>query len=191
MSRAKRPYSWSNRVLDLAIALSTRMGKADRTRFHVGSVTDLPLDDASFDGAFTFHVGMNVPDRPAFYGEIARVLRPGGVFCLFDVMKGPGPGMRYPVPWAETEQTSFLKTPDEMRGYLAGAGLMVEKVESLKDFAADFFRKVFAAAAKANGPPPLGLHLLTGSNAPQKFQNYAAALDADQIDPVIMVARKT
>lgn len=176
--------------VETAKALSARMGMSDQTRFRVGSVTDLPFEDASFDGAFTFHVGMNVPDRPAFYGEIARVLRPGGLFCLFDVMKGPAPDMRYPVPWAETEETSFLKTPDEMRAYLKAAGLTVEKEESLKEFAAEFFRKAFAAAAKADGPPPLGLHLLTGANAPQKFQNYAAALAADQIDPMIMLARK-
>lgn len=176
--------------VETATALSERMGFGERTSFVTGSVTDLRFDDASFDGAFTFHVGMNVPDRPAFYAEVARALKPGGVFCLFDVMKGPAPGMLYPVPWAEAEATSFLKTPDEMRAYLAEAGLTVEKAESLKDFAAEFFRKAFAAAAKADGPPPLGLHLLTGANAPQKFQNYAAALDADQIDPVIMVARK-
>lgn len=176
--------------VETATALSARMGMAGRTRFQVGSVTDLAFGDASFDGAFTFHVGMNVPDRAAFYGEVARVLKPGGVFCLFDVLKGPAPGMLYPVPWAEAEETSFLKTPDEMRAYLAEAGLTIETVESLKDFAAEFFRKAFAAAAKADGPPPLGLHLLTGANAPQKFQNYAAALAADQIDPTIMVARK-
>lgn len=176
--------------VETATILSARMGMADRTRFTVGSVTDLPFENASFDGAFTFHVGMNVPERAAFYSEIARVLRPGGTFCLFDVMKGPGPGMRYPVPWAETDETSFLKTPKDMRAHLADAGLVVEKEESLKEFAAEFFRNAFAAAAKSDGPPPLGLHLLTGTNAPQKFQNYAMALDADQIDPVIMVARK-
>ena len=176
--------------VETATALSARMGFGDRTSFVVGSVTDLPFEDASFDGGFTFHVGMNVPDRPAFYSEAARVLKPGGRFCIFDVMKGPGAGMRYPVPWAETAATSFLKTPDEMRAYLDDAGFDIVATESLKAFAAEFFRKAFAAAATADGPPPLGLHLLTGANAPEKFQNYAAALDDDQIDPTIMVAQK-
>ena len=176
--------------VETARALSERMGFAERTRFLAGSVTDMPFGDAGFDGAFTFHVGMNVPDRPAFYSEVARTLKQDGRFCIFDVMKGPGPGMRYPAPWAETEETSFLKTPDEMRGFLEAAGFAVETAESLKDFAAEFFRKAFAAAAKADGPPPLGLHLLTGANAAEKFQNYAAALADDQIDPTIMVARK-
>jgi hypothetical protein len=53
------------------------------------------------------------------------------------------------------------------------------------------FRDVLAKAANSDGPPPLGLHLLTGANAPQKFANYAKALDAHQIDPVIMIARRT
>lgn len=176
--------------VEVATALSARMGFADRTKFVTGSVTDLPFEDDAFDGAFTFHVGMNVPDRQSFYAEVARTLKTDGRFCIFDVMKGPAAGMRYPVPWAEAAETSFLKTPDEMRAYLEAAGFVVETSESLKDFAAEFFRKVFAAAAKAGGPPPLGLHLLTGATAPAKFQNYAASLDDDQIDPMIMVARK-
>lgn len=62
---------------------------------------------------------------------------------------------------------------------------------SLRDFAIDFFRNVFAKAAEQEGPPPLGLHLLTGTNAPEKFANYAKALEEHRIDPVIVVATRT
>jgi hypothetical protein len=43
----------------------------------------------------------------------------------------------------------------------------------------------------ADGPPPLGLHLLTGVNTPEKFQNYAMALDDRQIEPIIMIATRS
>lgn len=170
--------------------LTRRMGLDGACAFQAGSVLDMPFGDDSFDAAVTFHVAMNVADRARFYSEVARVLRPGAPFCLFDVMKGPTPDMLYPVPWAETAATSFLKTPAETRDLLATAGFEMVAEESQRDFAIGFFREVFAKAAKAKGPPPLGLHLLTGQNAPEKFSNYLAALEAGQIDPVIMVARR-
>ena len=41
-----------------------------------------------------------------------------------------------------------------------------------------------------DGPPPLGLHILTGPNATEKFPNHLQALEAQQIEPVIMTARR-
>lgn len=174
----------------VAEALTERTGLADRCSFQEGSVLDMPFADGAFDAGITFHVAMNIEDRQGFYGEAARVLKPGAPFCLFDVMKGPTAGMHYPVPWAEVERNSFLKTPGETRDLLTAAGFEVEEEKSLRDFAMGFFRDVFAKAAEAKGPPPLGLHLLTGGNTPEKFGNYAKGLDEGRIDPVIMVARR-
>ena len=70
------------------------------------------------------------------------------------------------------------------------AGFLIDKEVSLREFARQFFREVLAKAASANAPPPLGLHLLTGTNAPEKFSNYAKALENHQIDPVILIARR-
>lgn len=175
--------------VETAKELTARTGLAEQCHFTEGSALDMPFDPGTFDLAVTFHVAMNIEDRGRFYSEAARVLKPGASLALFDVMKGPGSGMLYPVPWAETEATSFLKTPEEMRQLLDRAGFRLVAEESQKDFALDFFRKIFAAPA-TGGPPPLGLHLLTGENSPQKFRNYLDALEADQIEPWIMIARK-
>lgn len=174
--------------IEVAKDLTERVGLGDRCEFQVGSVLDMPFSDQSFDGAVTFHVAMNIEDRSSFYRECRRVMKPGAQLCLFDVMKGPESGMIYPVPWAETGATSFLKSADETERLIAQAGFQLAERSNLRDFAINFFRDVFAKAATMNGPPPLGLHLLTGANAPEKFQNYAKALDAHQIEPVIMVA---
>lgn len=175
----------------VAEALTARTGLSDRCRFHVGSVTDLPFDSGGFDAAVSFHVAMNIEDRAAFYDSVARVLKPGAQFCVFDVMKGPVPGMHYPVPWAETEEISFLKSLDQTCALLEAAGFAIEHRESQREFAMDFFRTAFAKAAESDGPPPLGLHLLTGAKTPQKFQNYAKALEAHQIEPAFVLARTT
>jgi ubiquinone/menaquinone biosynthesis C-methylase UbiE len=176
--------------VDTARELTRRTGLSGTCGFQVGSVTDMPLEDSSFDAAVSFHVAMNVEDRPAFYGELARVMRPGAHLALFDVMKGPAAGMVYPVPWAETEATSFLKSADETRALLGAAGFETVAEEDLREFAIAFFANVFARAKTSDGPPPLGLHLLTGANSPEKFTNYAKGLEAHQIEPVIMVARR-
>lgn len=94
------------------------------------------------------------------------------------------------MPWAETETSSFLKTPDETCVLVREAGFDIVAKTSLRDFAIDFFRNVFAKTAERGGPPPLGLHLLSGTNAPEKFANYAKALDEHWLDPVIVVATR-
>lgn len=174
--------------IDVARALTDRTGLNDVCNFHEGSVLDMPFADSTFDAAISFHVAMNVEDRMQFYEELARLSRQGAPCCMFDVMKGPTSGMRYPVPWAETETNSFLKTPDETCELVRQAGFDIVARTSLREFAIDFFRGIFAKTAEMDGPPPLGLHLLTGANAPEKFGNYAKALDEHRIDPVIVVA---
>jgi len=174
----------------VAETLSRRMGLADTCEFRVGSATDLPFDDAAFDAAVTFHVAMNIEDRQRFYGGLSRVLKPGAPLCVFDVMKGPAPGMAFPVPWAETGATSFLKTPAETRSLLENVGLAVTSEESVRDEAVAYFEAQFRKIEENGGPPPVGLHLLTGANAPEKFANYMSALKAHRIDPVIMIAER-
>ena len=51
----------------------------------------LPFDDASFDAVFAKDVVCHIPDKHALFGEVARVLVPGGqVICAdFTVPSGP------------------------------------------------------------------------------------------------------
>lgn len=176
--------------IELAQMLTARMGLADLCRFQQGSVLAMPFADGSFDAGVTFHVAMNIDDRARFYSELARLLRPGAPLCVFDVMKGPAPGMRFPVPWAETEGASFLRSRDQTAALLQENGFEIAAEKNLREFAIGYFREVFAKIAEAGAPPPLGLHLLTGANGPEKFANYVAALEAHQIEPVIIVAER-
>ncbi len=57
--------------------------------FHQSSIDELPFDDQTFDAAasaFTFH---HVPPdvRRGAIREIARVLKPGGIFALVDISR--------------------------------------------------------------------------------------------------------
>jgi ubiquinone/menaquinone biosynthesis C-methylase UbiE len=67
----------------------------------------MPFPDRSFDGAYMLHVGMNIEDKEKLASEVARVLRPGSVFGIYDVMRtGPGE-LAYPVPWAARDLSSL------------------------------------------------------------------------------------
>jgi ubiquinone/menaquinone biosynthesis C-methylase UbiE len=173
--------------------LARRTGLDDRIEYRVGSALEMPFEDRAFDAAITLHVAMNIKDRAGLYREIARVLRAGAVFCVYDVMKGNANGtadaLAFPVPWAETPATSFLTTPQEMQALLVDAGFDVEEVEDRTAIAVDFFRKSLAAAPGA-GVPPLGLHILMGPRAREKFHNMLANVESGAIAPTLMIARR-
>jgi ubiquinone/menaquinone biosynthesis C-methylase UbiE len=76
------------------------VGLGGRISLHQGSALAMPFTDSSFDAAYMLHVGMNIEDKEKLAGEVARVLRPGSVFGIYDVMRtGPG-DLAFPVPWA-------------------------------------------------------------------------------------------
>ena len=50
----------------------------------------MPFPDASFERVYTQHVAMNIPDKRRLYAEIARVLKPGSYYGIYDLLQGPG-----------------------------------------------------------------------------------------------------
>jgi ubiquinone/menaquinone biosynthesis C-methylase UbiE len=173
----------------LAASLTKLVGLEGLADYRVGSATDLPFADASFDAATLLHVGMNIPDKGRLCAEAARVLKPGGTFAVYDVMRtGDGP-IAFPVPWAGSEAISFLASPAEYRRALAAAGFEVRSERNRRDMALEFFRRMMARVAES-GPPPLGLHILMGKEALAKVRNVVAGLESGVIAPIEMIARR-
>ncbi len=168
--------------------LARRTGLAGRVAYRVASALAMPFQDGAFDAAITLHVAMNIADRAGLYGEVARVLKPGAVFCIYDVMKGGNEALKFPVPWAESPATSHLTTPQETQALLRDADFEVGEHEDRTAFALDFFRQTLASAAA--GVPPFGLHIMMGATAREKFQNMLANLENGAIAPTVMVARR-
>lgn len=175
--------------VEVGRALTRLVGLADRVEHRLGSALDLPVEDGAFDLATLLHVGMNIPDKAALCREACRVLRPGGRFAVYDVMRTGAGAIRFPVPWAGTAETSFVAAPADYRRALAEAGFALEAERDRRNFAIDFFRPMQARLA-GSGPPPLGLHVLMGPEAPVKIANMIAMLEEGQIAPVEMIARR-
>jgi SAM-dependent methyltransferase len=173
----------------VADTLSKRLGVDDRISFRQGSALAMPFEPASFDAATMLHVGMNIGDKRALFAEVARVLKPGGVFAVYDVMKS-GPGeVTFPVPWARTAETSFVADPATYRSALEASGFTPAPERGRRDFALAFFRKLRAQTAE-KGLPPLGLHVLMGETSREKIANMIANLEQGVIAPVEIIARK-
>lgn len=65
-----------------------RAGLADRIEGLAVDGGPLPFADADFDVVFSKDSLVQIPDKAAIFGEILRVLRPGGRFIASDWMRG-------------------------------------------------------------------------------------------------------
>ncbi len=177
--------------VETATALSEIVGHSDKVEFHVGSALDMPVPDAGFDLAVMLHVGMNIEDKAGLFAEVSRALATGGSFALFDVMAGEtDEPLAFPLPWSTVAETSFVHAPEVYKDAAASAGLELVTETDRTEFAIKFFEDVFAKIAET-GPAPLGIHLMMGETAPEKFQNYVANLHAGRIRPTEMIFKKT
>lgn len=171
--------------VEVATALSRRVGV--EATFRQASATALPFDNGTFDGAYMLHVGMNIEDKAGLFAEVRRVLRGGGVFGVYDVMREGEGALSFPLPWATTPETSFVSSAADYRRLLGATGFLVRKERSRRDFAIGFFRQLLARAADPGRPPPLGLHLLMGATTPQKVANMIDHLQRGLIAPTEIV----
>ncbi len=170
--------------------LTSWVGLEDRIALHQGSALEMPFGDAGFDAAFMMHVGMNIPDKARLFAEVHRVLKPGGSFGVYDVMRTGEGALTFPVPWATSEETSAVAAPEAYRQALEAAGFQVAAERNRRDFALDFFAELNAKIAAAGGPPPLGLHILMGETRAEKIKNLVENISAERIAPVELIARK-
>ena len=167
----------------------TRRTKLDHAvEFLHGSALALPFDPATFDRAYTIHASMNIPDKPGLFREVRRVLKSDGLFGIFDLMRtGEGP-LRYPVPWALTEETSFVAHVNDYRVALTAAGFEVTRQRHRGAFALEFTKRMMARVAQG-GPPALGLHLLMGEPTKLMLSNVHAMIQEGILEPVELFAR--
>ena len=170
--------------------LCEMLGLKQKVILTQGNVLELDFAEATFAKAFMLHVGMNISDKYGLMKEIGRVLKPGGVFGIYDVMRIGEGEVVYPVPWASDGKSSSLSSPETYRQALMEAGFKVVSKVNRGDFALRFFEQVTAATAISKTPSPLGLHILMGQEAGTKYGNMIQGIVEGKIAPFELVAQK-
>ncbi len=170
--------------------LCSWVGLAHRVDLVHGNALATDFSASSFDKAFMLHVGMNIADKRALAAEAWRVLKPGGVLGIYDVMRAGDEDLTFPVPWATVADTSSVASSDEYKDALAGSGFVLSGERDRRGFALQFFEGLRENAGEAEGPPPLGLHILMGEDASTKVQNMIQNISQGRVAPVELIAQK-
>ncbi len=166
------------------------VGLESKIDLGLGSATNLGFDEAQFDHAFMLHVGMNIDDKRAIMKNVFRVLKPGGCFAVYDMMRVGDAALELPVPWASDPAANAIAAPEVYREAFTAAGFSIIAERDRKDFALEFFTKVKAQNVQQDGPPPIGIHVVMGDNAALKVKHVFACMSNGGIAPVEMIGQK-
>jgi SAM-dependent methyltransferase len=170
--------------------LSRATGLSDKVTIKNGSALALPVPDNAFDRAYSQNVIMNIADKPQFYSEAFRALRPGGVFAIANACAGPGGAPHYPQMWASTAATSFLATPEETRRDMTEAGFTIV---AFRDTTAGRLpaQTLQTHQLERGAGMPLGIHVLMGADVVREaMQNSARNLAEGRIVMIEALLRK-
>jgi SAM-dependent methyltransferase len=99
---------------------AARFRKEPRLTVFEGSITELPLGDASVDGISSTNTIYFVEDLDTAFAEVARVLKPGGRFALGIA----DPDMMRKLPF--TQHGFRIRPVDEVCETLTAAGLAIK-----------------------------------------------------------------
>ncbi|HET6618466.1 MAG TPA: class I SAM-dependent methyltransferase [Dongiaceae bacterium] len=174
--------------VQVAGELTRRCGLSDLVSFRRGSALDLPFSPGAFDAATLIHVGMNIEHKATLFQNVRRVLKPGGRFCVYDLMRMEAGDIPYPMPWAVTNETSFVETPDTYRRLLAAAGFKIEREENRRELVLKLAREMQEKIA-ARGAPPLSQQVLLGPALRERLSNLMGAVGRGILAPIEMIAR--
>lgn len=175
--------------VEAANGLNRLTGLTGRVRIRLGNGAELPYPDQCFDGAYSLHVTMNVPDRAQFFGEAMRVLKPGAFFALTEHGLGPEGDPHHPVPWSEDGSGAFLIRPAETVEHLRAAGFeAIEVAETGAEYLAGYRR--IMELAEQGALPAFGTHILLGEGAPAKTRNAARNIAEGRTQPIRVLCRR-
>ena len=111
-------------LLQRARAKAAKAGLEGRIDYQLVRPGPLPLEEAAFDVVFSKDAMIHIPDKPALFAEILRVLSPGGVFLASDwLQSAEGRGSLEMTKLGEGFGLTFnLATPEEMAAAMEEAG---------------------------------------------------------------------
>jgi ubiquinone/menaquinone biosynthesis C-methylase UbiE len=176
---------------EVARALTRMLRLEDRVSFQEGDALTMPFAEASFDGAYSMNVAMNIADKDGLYREIHRVLKPGAWLVLSELARGPGLAPTYPTPWAESAEASFLATPAETRQRLEAHGFTILAARDTLQEAMAYGARSRALVERGEKPPQRAVQLMHGDMAPAMAANVRDGMLNGGLIPVEILCKKS
>lgn len=138
-------FNPENVALATRIAAQKGLTSIDFVHSDAQNMTAIP--DNSYDCVLNVESAFHYPDKPAFFREIYRVLRPGGTFVIADILMKPNK-RNVLLRWWEKRLSQNYWPMDRYKKSLEAAGLSITDSEDitepvLKGFATSkhWFRK--------------------------------------------------
>jgi phosphoethanolamine N-methyltransferase len=145
-------------LLEGLLARVKRAGLADRIRGVKVEPGRLPFTDARFDVVFSKDSLVQIPDKPALFAEILRVLRPGGRFIASDWLRGgSGTYSSEMMEYFRLEGIAYsMVTLEESAAALRNAGFVEVDIRDRHAWYLELARRELAAMEGALKPTIIG-----------------------------------
>ncbi|WP_271270810.1 class I SAM-dependent methyltransferase [Aliamphritea hakodatensis] len=157
-----------------------------------GDGQQLAIADNQFDAVILQHSLLNMPAPQRCLAECHRVLKPGGILILHEVLRGDlQHPIIYPVPWASDATHSHLISPAVLLDQLRGAGF---QITSQQDWSAEALEWRQRQSRKEADIPTavakLSPQLIFGARFPQMAGNLLSNLKSAAIQVYEIIAEK-
>jgi sarcosine/dimethylglycine N-methyltransferase len=159
--------------------------------FKQGSILKLPLQDGIYDAVLSQHTLMNIKEKDALFSEFNRVLMPGGLLLLHEVVQNKDLPIDLPVPWAASHDISFIHTWEVLSEICKNAGFEIVCYSDNAVQAEKWWSKVKEVTEKfLENPRPLGPHIIFGANGKKFGGTMSSNVKTGRISVVEAVLKK-
>jgi SAM-dependent methyltransferase len=171
--------------VEVAKALSRGSAWRKPCPFRQASATALPFADATFDGAYMLHVGMNIADKKAVFAEVRRVLKPGR--RIRDLRRHARERWRFCLSRAVVVGAGDQPHRYAGRLQIGARGGRFRRGQGAPIAATSRFRSMQQRVAQAGHT--IGLPVVMGATAAQKLANMRAMIEGGVFAPCEIIAR--
>ena len=152
--------------VDASRALAASAGLEERAQFHLADALQMPVGDDTFDIAISLNVVNVFADKVVLFREVARVLRPGGIWAF---LSGTFEALSAEERAGLTREGQVPIHPDSIDGYRDKVERAGFRIDEVTEYVAEFreqislwaaaYRRHAAAIAGEQGQEAMRLHL--------------------------------